>query len=112
MRFLWFSRVSVETIWKQLLLSRLRCFRNVVGAGTRIFSPLAVAGLCGTIGRYWYLSFDKNICRTLFAWTKMTVVLGCSWMEIPDLAGGNRVMFMQDHPLAVYLAQTDGQAKI
>jgi hypothetical protein len=22
---------------------------------TRIFSPLAVAGLCDTIGRYWYL---------------------------------------------------------
>ena len=24
-------------------------------ADTRIFSPLAVAGLCDTIGRYWYL---------------------------------------------------------
>jgi hypothetical protein len=24
-------------------------------ADTRIFSPLAVAGLCVTIGRYWYL---------------------------------------------------------
>jgi len=23
--------------------------------GTRIFSPLAVAGLCDTIGHYWYL---------------------------------------------------------
>ena len=26
------------------------------GGGTRIFSPLAVAGLCDTIGRYVYLS--------------------------------------------------------
>src|SRR5262245_11069145 len=35
--------------------STLRCFRNVVGAGTRIFSPLTVARLCVPIGRYWYL---------------------------------------------------------
>src|SRR5499433_4115857 len=30
-------------------------FRNVVRGDTRIFSPLAVARLCVTIGRYWYL---------------------------------------------------------
>ena len=47
MRFLWFSWVTVETIWKQLL-SRAE-------PDTRIFSPRAVAGLCVTIGRYWYL---------------------------------------------------------
>jgi hypothetical protein len=35
-----------------------RHFRNSVGSAqpdTRIFSPLAVAGLCVPIGRYWYL---------------------------------------------------------
>jgi hypothetical protein len=26
-------------------------------------------------------------------------------MEVPDSAGGNRVMFMHDHPLAAYLAK-------
>ena len=36
-------------------LSTLRCFNNVARAGKRIFSPHAVAGLCVTIGRYWYL---------------------------------------------------------
>jgi hypothetical protein len=36
---------------------RLPCDRFGKGWGTdtRIFSPLAVAGLCVTIGRYWYL---------------------------------------------------------
>jgi hypothetical protein len=29
--------------------------RNRNSNDTRIFSPLAVAGLCVTIGRYWYL---------------------------------------------------------
>src|SRR5262249_20478570 len=34
----------------------------------------------------------------------LPTVLGCSLMEVPDSAGGNRVMFMQDHPLSAYLA--------
>src|SRR5215510_16518465 len=45
---------------KQLTVSRSCTFRHrdshkIKLPGTRIFSPLAVAGLCVTIGRYWYL---------------------------------------------------------
>ena len=36
-------------------------------AGTRIFSPLAVAGLCVTIGRYCYLiqAFNGGLSRSI-----------------------------------------------
>jgi ribosomal protein L20 len=54
MRFLWLSRVTVKTIWKQLR-KQAEMFRNVIRPDTRIFSPLAVAGLYVTIGHYWYL---------------------------------------------------------
>ena len=34
---------------------RVEIFQKLVGADTRIFSPLALAGLCVAIGHYWYL---------------------------------------------------------
>jgi hypothetical protein len=40
---------------KPLVLSGRLNFLPLVSPATRIFSPLAVAGLYVTIGRYWYL---------------------------------------------------------
>jgi hypothetical protein len=47
--FLWFNRIGVEISWKH------RTIPLIPTPDTRIFSPVAVAALCDTIGRYWYL---------------------------------------------------------
>ena len=50
--FLWFSQVGVETSWKHFDTTR-GAIASITD--TRIFSPVTVAGLCVTIGRYRYL---------------------------------------------------------
>jgi hypothetical protein len=44
--------VLLGSFWGLLFLTHRQKAR---ATDTRFFSPLAVAGLCVTIGRYWYL---------------------------------------------------------
>jgi hypothetical protein len=52
-------------------------YRDTTLSDTRIFSPHAVAGLCDTIGRYWYL-FKRLTAVSAGRFYRFEQIVACS----------------------------------